>query len=52
MTNADLDVCHGTTSKIKLDGKLQRSYHYVATREFPYTIGCFRGTVIAANVPR
>ena len=52
MTNADLDVCHGTTSKIKLDGKWQRSYHYVATREFPYTVGCFRGTVIASNVPR
>jgi hypothetical protein len=52
LTNADLDVCHGTTSKVKLDGKLQRIYHYVATREYPYTVGCFRGTVIASNVPR
>lgn len=52
MTNADLDVCHGTTSRIKLDGRKQRIYHYVATREYPYTVGCFRGTVIAAGVPR
>jgi hypothetical protein len=52
LTDADLDVCHGTTSKVRLDGKKQRIYHYVATREYPYTVGCFRGTVIAANVPR
>jgi hypothetical protein len=43
LTNADLDLCHGRTSKVKLDGRKQRIYHYEATREFPYTIGCFRG---------
>jgi hypothetical protein len=43
LTNADLDVCHGRTSKVKLDGRKQRIYHYEATREFPYTVGCFRG---------
>jgi hypothetical protein len=44
MTNADLDECHGTTSPVMWDGKLVTMYHYVATQEFPYTVGCFRGT--------
>jgi hypothetical protein len=44
MTNADLDVCHGITSKVKFNGKWVRMYHYVETWEFPYTVGCFRGT--------
>jgi hypothetical protein len=28
------------------DGKLVTMYHYVATREFPYVMGCFKGTPI------
>jgi hypothetical protein len=52
MTDDDLDACHGTTSKIKVDGKWVRTYHYVATAEFPYTASCFRGTEIASNVLR
>lgn len=24
-------------------------YHYVLTLEYPYTIGCFRGTPVRAN---
>ena len=44
LTNADLDECHGTTSKVVFNGRRQRIYHYVATTEFPYTVGCFRGT--------
>jgi hypothetical protein len=51
-TNADLDVCHGLTSKVEFNGRRQRIYHYVATLEYPYTVGCFRGTQIAAGVPR
>jgi len=51
LTNKDLDVCHGTTSKVKLDGKKQRIYHYVATKEFPYVVGCFRGTTSAPGSP-
>ena len=51
LTNKDLDVCHGTTSKVKLDGKKQRIYHYVATKEFPYAVGCFRGTTSAPGSP-
>ena len=37
LTNGDLDVCHGHSH-----GSL--GYHYHATLEYPYTIGCYRGT--------
>jgi hypothetical protein len=37
LRNSDLDVCHGHTH-----GTL--GYHYHATLEYPYTIGCYRGT--------
>lgn len=37
LTNADLDICHGHSH-----GAL--GYHYHATIEYPYTIGCYRGT--------
>lgn len=46
LTNEDLDECHGTTSEVMWDGKLVEMYHYVATREFPYVMGCFKGTPI------
>ena len=42
--NADLDECHGTTSAVMWQGELVTMYHYVATNEFPYTVGCLRGT--------
>jgi len=48
LTNADLDSCHGTTSDVVWDGQTVSMYHYVATRAYPYTIGCFRGTPVAA----
>jgi hypothetical protein len=44
LSSADLDVCHGITSKVRFNGKLQRIYHYVATADYPYTVGCFHGT--------
>lgn len=44
LTNADLDECHGRVSRMKWEGKEVSMYHYVLTREYPYTIGCFRGT--------
>ncbi|MDT8991946.1 YHYH protein [Curvibacter sp. APW13] len=44
LTNADLDECHGRTSKVLWDGTEVVMYHYVLTREYPYTVGCFRGT--------
>jgi YHYH protein len=43
-TNADLDECHGRTSPILLGGKVVTLYHYSATLEFPYSIGCYKGT--------
>jgi hypothetical protein len=43
LTNNDLDECHGTTSPVPWNGTTQTIYHYVATRAYPYTLGCFRG---------
>jgi hypothetical protein len=44
LTNADLDECHGRTETVTLDGRRVRTYVYRATFEYPYTVGCFRGT--------
>ena len=54
LTNASLDACHGRTSKVMWNGKMQRIYHYVVTQEFPYLLGCFTGTntVPAAGGPQ
>ena len=41
---ADLDECHGTTSEVVWDGRRVSTYHYVLTRDFPYSVACFRGT--------
>ncbi|MBX3099460.1 MAG: YHYH protein [Salinibacterium sp.] len=43
-TNADLDECHGRTSTVLFNGIEQEMYHYSATLEFPFTVGCYRGT--------
>ena len=46
ITNAQLDQCHGMTSEITMpDGSLKATYHYVLNREYPYSVGCFRGKV-------
>jgi hypothetical protein len=46
LTNADLDECHGRVSRVPWDGREVNMYHYVLTREYPYTVGCFRGTPV------
>lgn len=46
LTNKDLDECHGMISKVWWDGHYVRMYHYVLTAQFPYSIGCFRGTPV------
>ena len=46
LTNADLDACHGRTSTVAWNGRRVSIYHYVLTREYPYTVGCFKGTPI------
>jgi hypothetical protein len=49
LTNADLDECHGTTSEVEWDGQKVMMYHYVATAEYPYTVGCYRGTPVTGS---
>ena len=44
LTTSDLDACHGKTSVVKWDGRKVAMYHYVATVDFPYTVGCLRGS--------
>lgn len=44
LTDADLDACHGRTSKVSWNGTEQDVYHYDATLEYPYTLGCYHGT--------
>jgi YHYH protein len=48
-TNVQLDACHGTTSRVLWNGRMTRVYHYVATLEYPYTVGCFHGTAISSG---
>jgi hypothetical protein len=43
LTTEDLDECHGIVSTISVDGKPRTTYHYVMTRDFPYSVSCFRG---------
>jgi len=46
VTNDDLDECHGHTHEIEWDGKMVSMYHYHVNNEYPYSIGCYRGTPI------
>ena len=50
ITNAQLDECHGMTSPVLWNGKIQNIYHYVLNSEYPYSIGCFRGAIDPLNV--
>lgn len=43
LSTDDLDECHGITSPIKVGTKKVTMYHYVLTRDFPYSVSCFRG---------
>ena len=46
LTDADLDACHGHKHAVMWNGKMQVIYHYHMTREFPYSVGCFKGSVV------
>ena len=46
LTNKDLDGCHGHTGTVMWDGKPTDIYHYHLTTEYPYTLGCYRGTQV------
>lgn len=50
VTNKELDECHGHTHRILWNGKKVNMYHYHLNNEYPYSIGCFRGT--PAILPR
>jgi hypothetical protein len=49
LSTGDLDVCHGITSKVKINGKSVKTYHYVMTRDFPYSVSCFRATPVTTG---
>ena len=51
LTNASLDACHGRTSAVSWNGKRKVLYHYDATLEYPYTVGCYHGTPIKPPNP-
>lgn len=44
LTSNDLDECHGHTHSVLWDGQMVNIYHYHWTYDFPYNIGCFKGT--------
>lgn len=44
LSSTDLDPCHGHTHTIEWNGKTVEMYHYHGTQDFPYTVGCLRGT--------
>ncbi len=43
LTDDDLDACHGQVSRVRFEGRMRKIYHYNATLEYPYTLGCFQG---------
>ncbi len=49
LTNADLDECHGHTHAVTVNGASVVQYHYHQTKEFPYTVGCYRGTPVSVR---
>jgi hypothetical protein len=44
LASADLDECHGHTHDIEWDGEIRNMFHYHWTYDFPYNVGCFKGT--------
>lgn len=49
LSNKDLDVCHGHSHQINWNGTPQEIYHYHLTKEYPYTLGCFRGVTTSRS---
>ena len=47
LTTQNLDACHGHTHSINWNGTGRDIFHYHLTRDYPYTLGCFRGTPVA-----
>jgi hypothetical protein len=51
ITNDQLDECHGRVAEVTFNGKRQKMYHYVLNNEYPYSIGCFKGTILKQPNP-
>lgn len=49
LANNKLDKCHGRTAKVKFNGKKKKIYHYVINDEYPYILGCFKGTATSRD---
>lgn len=49
LTNLDLDECHGHSHTLSINGLSVTQYHYHATKEYPYTIGCYKGTPVSLH---
>jgi hypothetical protein len=47
--NSDLDTCHGRTSPVLINGVAVTTYHYSATYEFPYFMGCRHGSTVTTS---
>lgn len=52
LTTSELGACHGIVSRIRRHGKIVKMFHYVLTKTYPYTVGCFRGSVNRSNLIR
>ncbi len=48
LTHAELDACHGRAEPVRVNGH-QYNYAYRFTREYPYTLGCFTGDLLAGT---
>jgi hypothetical protein len=46
VTNKNLDACQGHEGPVMWNDTVQNIYHYHMNDEYPYTIGCLRGTPI------
>lgn len=44
LKSEDLDECHGHKHPVLWDGQMVNIYHYHWTYDFPYNIGCYKGT--------
>ena len=49
LSSADLDACHGHVHEVEFNGAVREVYHYHATADYPYTIGCFVGTPVSID---
>lgn len=49
LANGDLDECHGHIHAIEWDGETRVMYHYHATHEYPFTLGCYKGTPVVSG---